>query len=325
MPSTVKRPIPVFMLTAPMDVVVEVHSERTKGQLTARQPTGGVVAVELRPELGSLMLLHFYRGSGETPAMTLEGLLIGSAADSMDSASARGYVVRWNWAHSPEGEKALRHYLTEYLAYPPDRLADQSVLSVDRSAIFAFRAQRRDRLEWVARRLQRRSLPSAEGTVPAELAAQKASVPPLTRLRAHERVRVDVPCRFTVDAQKVDGAKGRIYNLGREGVFVATPDRVPDEGDAVRVRIMMRHKGKKRRVQLVGTVRWPMQRSDTQAGGGFGVEVRTVSDGAKGRLFHAFLDFLIDRHVSGHPPAVGDGEATGPVEATETVPIYTSA
>ena len=300
MTDDARQPPPVFFLTTPLEIVVEAQGKQVRGELSSRQPTAGVVSANLAPERGALLLCHLYADGWRTPALSVEGLVIGSAAADIDATEPSGYVLRWNWAYCPEGEEKLRQHVIRLLAYPEDRLTAKTIDTVETGAIFAFRPQERDRLAWLARRLQRRPLPSGGNSPDAGRSPQQ--IAPLERLRGYERVRVSVPCCFGASGSLTGEARGQIYNLGREGVFLSTRARVPDEGEKISIRVVMKHEGRKRPIKIVGTVRWPMELSDTPQGGGFGVEVCSIADGDNGRLFHAFLDHLVERHVEGAPP-----------------------
>ena len=160
MTDDARQPPPVFFLTTPLEIVVEAQGKQVRGELSSRQPTAGVVSANLAPERGALLLCHLYADGWRTPALSVEGLVIGSAAADIDATEPSGYVLRWNWAYCPEGEEKLRQHVIRLLAYPEDRLTAKTIDTVETGAIFAFRPQERDRLAWLARRLQRRPLPS---------------------------------------------------------------------------------------------------------------------------------------------------------------------
>ena len=291
--------LPVFLITTPREIVVEMQGARVPGRLSSRQPTGGVVAADLSPHMGALLLCHLYRDGYRKPTLSIEGLVMGAAAASFDARAVTGFVVRWNWAYAAKGEDALRRSLKELLAYPASRLRDKTVVTVNEGAIFAFRSQPRDRLEWLVRRMQERSLPTNDSDGAIEIRGAHRPAEPLARMREHERIPVDVPCRFGTNGSGSGAVEGRIYNVGREGVFITTQEMLPDEGDPIQIRIVMRHDDERCLIKLNGIVRWPMQRCDMLRGGGFGVHVRSIADGRGGRVFHAFLDRVIARRFDG--------------------------
>ena len=94
------------------------------------------------------------------------------------------------------------------------------------------------------------------------------------------------------------GVQGRLYNIGRGGLFVATTNELPPEGENVRIRVSLDHEGQPVPVEIVGRVRWPAKRAVGSRLAGFGVAIQRVADGARGQVFRRYLTRLLERHLA---------------------------
>lgn len=271
----------------PLDAVVDHGDERFEGRLLARQTHGGVLQVPVCPPVGSIVFCYVRPDAELPPSVVLEAVVIGSGASSGELRSA---VVRWNWVYVKGGLGLLREQLSEVLGLdgPPDPAC---VVLVSPGVAYSCTGATLDDPEETERRVERVRFAAARADVLARGAA--ADDPPLARLRAHERVRLEAPCRLVF---RDEDARGRIYNIAREGVFVLTDGPLPYEGDDIVVRIMVRANGDRTPIDLCGVVRWRAESPNSARGGGFGVHVFGVRDALDGLVFDAFIDRLLAHH-----------------------------
>ena len=144
--------LPVIHLTPPLDIVVEMKGVAKPGVLRCRRPSGGVVSTPHAPGVGDGFLCHFYPGRASSPALCVDGKILGVAAETHDAETPTGYVVRWTWAFCPKGEEQLRKLLMTQLGFPKGRFRGQDFVDAGDASIFAFSGQSPDRLGWFARR-----------------------------------------------------------------------------------------------------------------------------------------------------------------------------
>ena len=294
------QPIPVVMLTEPLATVVAYGGKCMPGRLALRQPSGAVLATRLRIPLGGTPLCHLYTKSRESPSLVLEGVLLGNVARSLDEARAEGCLLRWSWAYAPDGAAALRDQLDELIAYPFGRPSEDEIVASGGAAIFSFEGRLHVELASVIDRLRSRPLPDANGAIrsqseptddPSEVADAYSDV------RANLRVRVDVPCVFHTKRTSAFGRQARIYNIGRGGLFLATAEGLPEEGDRIRIRLTIELRDQPIPVEIVGRVRWPSPPGPGSPLAGFGVAIQRIADGARGQVFRKYLTGLLREHL----------------------------
>lgn len=291
---TQEQAIRIAINPEPMAVLVEHGDERFDGRLLARQENGAVLLARSWPPVGSLLVCYLRAGEGVEPSIVFEGAVVGSASGPVSADGSRGFVLRWNWAYVKGGVGLLRERLGEALGIET-QLDPSRIVLVNPGALYSFTGGATADPEECERRVERARLAAARAEVMGGRVRPVTDDAPLARLRAHERVRLDAPCRFTAGDRE---HQGRIYNIAREGVFVLTDEALPHEEEVVVVRISVRTQGRAVPLDLTGTVRWRAESPTSARGGGFGVHVRAVADPENGRVFNAFLDRLLTHHYA---------------------------
>ena len=285
------------LLTDPIASICEHGSRRSLGTIRVRQPQGGVVETPTYVRLGGLVLCHLFPNPEDGSTLSIEGTVLGQVHTVRQAEGLSAHLLRWNWAYCADGVNRLVERLDELLALPSFDVDTDRVYRMSSGGLYSFAGFGEDELDGLAERL-RDTVQQIDGGQSGRPIAEEFRRPPLERLRAHDRVAASIPCVFALEDREV---MGQVYNIAREGIFVASPDGVPRENDPLSLAIALRMSGERHRVVLGGIVQWRMESQSGSRGGGIGLCVDEVRDGRGGAIFHAFLDELIRQQVGNLP------------------------
>lgn len=166
--------------------------------------------------------------------------------------------------HSVSGRPALRAFLMEGLGVAADEEAFKEGAG---GWFYSFgnQAQRRPAPE-------RERVRRATGEVKAQ--------------RAEQRVVVRVAVHFKVGAVTYPG---QAYNISEKGVYIMSDDVLPAVGTPIEVAFPVALHAKPFNIYLRGDVVWTMPGMSSPKGGGVGVRVAAIEDGAGGKAWHEYL------------------------------------
>jgi Tfp pilus assembly protein PilZ len=109
--------------------------------------------------------------------------------------------------------------------------------------------------------------------------------------RSAPRVTVRVPVHFSGGDTRRDGMA---YNISDTGLYIATQEQVPSVGDTLKVLYPIRRPRRDILITLTGRVCWSMPGMTSSRGGGFGLEIITVSDDENGELWQSHVRNELD-------------------------------
>lgn len=98
-------------------------------------------------------------------------------------------------------------------------------------------------------------------------------------------VRVGVSVRHGLGSHR-----SRVYNVSYSGLFLTSEDVMPAMGDKVEVIYPIPVSGRQSEIYLKGKVMWFAPGMSSAKGGGFGISVESVEDGANGELWRRYVD-----------------------------------
>lgn len=104
--------------------------------------------------------------------------------------------------------------------------------------------------------------------------------------RAEQRVVVRVGVHFKVSEETF---AGQAYNVSEKGVYIMSDEILPPVGTPIEVAFPVALHAKPFIVYLRGEVVWIMPGMSTAKGGGIGVRVATIEDGAGGKAWNEFV------------------------------------
>ena len=166
--------------------------------------------------------------------------------------------------HSTAGKPALRSFLVEGLGVTePDEVAFQD------GAGGSFYSCQENRPK------------------PREKARVRRSTGEVQAQRAERRIVVRVGVHFRLGEETYPG---QAYNISHNGVYIISDDILPEEGDTVEIAFPVALHAKPFTIYLRGEVVWLMPGMSTRQGGGVGVRVDTVEDGARGMAWTEYVN-----------------------------------
>ena len=291
------------LLTEPIQSIFEHGSRRSLGTIRVRQSEGGVVETPTYVRLGGLVLCHLFPAPEEGSALTVEGTVLGRVSTVRQAEGLSAHLLRWNWAYCADGVGCLAERLDSLLGIANGDVARERLYRLSSGGLYSFVDHGETRAAGLATRL-RDTVEQIDGGATGRPLQEEFERPPLERLRSHERIGVTIPCLFKVGEQNI---VARIYNISREGIFVACADEMPEEKERLDMAIAVQTGAERYRIVFSGKVQWRID-SPGGSGGGFGLAVETVQDSRDGAVFHAFLDDLIRKHIGRLPRSAGGPE-----------------
>ena len=106
------------------------------------------------------------------------------------------------------------------------------------------------------------------------------------RERNEQRIAVRVPVEFRIESAAF---AGQAYNISTSGVYILSDDVMPERGTRVTVGFPVALHARPFTIDLQGEVVWTMPGMSTRAGGGIGIRIDTVDDGAKGEAWREYV------------------------------------
>jgi Tfp pilus assembly protein PilZ len=98
-------------------------------------------------------------------------------------------------------------------------------------------------------------------------------------------VRVGVSVRHGLGTHR-----SRVYNVSYSGLFLTSEEVLPGMGDKVEVVYPIPLADRQSEIYIVGKVMWSAPGMSSAKGGGFGISVESVEDGANGDLWRRYVD-----------------------------------
>lgn len=320
----------------PVTAVVEYVGKPWPARLGDRGPHEAVLECRLRTSIGSIILVRLLAPTGVREWLTLECAVRAVMAPPSSADGFSTYLVRWRWAYCPQGVEALRERVAWLSGQRGFDLEPSRSLLVDAGALYAFDP---DALRYAERTLARAFVPLHGGTFPdggpssaLPLASSRGSRAPIrgpgpafrttlrlhrpfARLRAQERVRVDLPCRYVASDREMSGW---LRDLSRSGAFVSTRWTFPPVGSRVIVSFSTALDGHRRRFVLTGVTRRVNDDRNAPPPPGFGVEVESIVDGEKGHAFQRYLDRMMSGVASDDGVAEDDAVSSENADGRRT-------
>lgn len=211
------------------------------------------------PEDGSYRLAVYH--SGRASGLVRMLCNVDEVKTGMTGTSLK---LRFLALHSTAGKPALRAFLQEGLGVSePDEQAFQD------GAGGSFYNCKESRPKQVNRERVRR----ATGEVQAQ--------------RAERRVIVRVGVHFRIGE---DSYAGQAYNVSQNGVYIISDDILPAQGTQIEVAFPVALHAKPFTIFLRGEVVWVMPGMSTRQGGGVGVQVSSIEDGALGKAWEEYVN-----------------------------------
>jgi len=311
------------LLREPLPGTLEYVGRGWSARLRTRGPREGMIESRLVTTAGSIVLLRLPAGDSPDDWLVLECAIRHVMAPPSAADGHSTYLVRWRWAWCPDGVDAVADRLAHLTGVPPHGLPPGGFRAVDGGGVYAFEP---DALRYAERTLRegvRRPAPAPDtatggrGPVAGSRRASRTDREafqttlrlhrPFAAMRAQERVRVDLPCRYVVGASELSAW---LRDISRAGLFVTTRWTFPGVGQRVAVAFTTILEGRRQRFVLTGVTRRVSEPAADPGPPGFGVEVDAVVDGERGERFQRYLDLLLRR--TDEPPA---GEALGAAAA----------
>lgn len=315
--------VPLPLLREPLPAAIEYVGRQWSARLRNRGPHEGVVESRLLTSVGSIVLLRLASGDGGPEWLTLECAIRNVMAPPSQTDGYSTYLVRWRWAWCPDGVDAVAERVSQLTGVRSHDLRPGNFRSLDAGGIYAFEP---DALRYAERTLERAFVPLLHGlrTVaapdPGNGGSRRAARSdretfqttlrlhrPFARLRAQERVRVDLPCRYVVRGEELSAW---LRDLSRAGLFVTTRWTFPEVGQRVAVSFVTTVEGHRQRFVLTGVTRRVNDDWSAAPPPGFGVEVDSVVDGDRGERFQRYLNLLLRRSDAPGAEAAPDAAST---------------
>jgi hypothetical protein len=299
------------LLREPLSGTVEYVGRQWGARLRTRGPREGMVECRLVTTTGSIVLLRLPAGDRRDDWLTVECAIRHVMAPPSATDGHSTYLVRWRWAWCPDGVDAVGDRVAHLLGVRSHELSPANFRRVEGGGgLYAFEP---DALRYADRTLAERlraACPADAGSRDSG-SSRRASRGdreafqttlrlhrPFAALRAQERVRVDLPCRYVVSA---DELSGWLRDVSRAGLFVTTRWTFPAVGQRVAVAFTTILDGHRQRFVLTGVTRRVVTTATLRAepdgspdaSPGFGVEVDSVVDGQRGERFQRYLDLLL--------------------------------
>lgn len=168
--------------------------------------------------------------------------------------------------HSTAGKECLREFLLRDLGH--DRIDEQAFRTGAGGWFYGLRTGR----------------PSA-GSEAERVQRQNGHV--VDTQRREPRVAVRVPLVFVVGEQRY---QGQAYNISYNGLYVLTEEILPEEGTSIEVHYPLEaREGGRGEVTLFGEVMWTMSSMTSPTGGGIGIRIQRIDDGADGATWQDYI------------------------------------
>ena len=209
------------------------------------------------PEEGTFRLAIYHSG-------TTSGLirLLCKVVQVKTSGSRTTLSIQYLALHSTAGRPALRAFLLEGLGVAADEDAFKEGAG---GWFYTYKAQ-------APKPQERERVRRATGEVKAQ--------------RAEQRVVVRVTVHFRIGT---DAYTGQSYNISENGVYIMSDDVLPEVGTPIEVAFPVALHAKPFNIYLRGDVVWTMPGMSTPNGGGIGVRVATIEDGAGGQAWFEYV------------------------------------
>lgn len=165
--------------------------------------------------------------------------------------------------HSTGGSSCLRSFLSEGLGVT---LSGQEVFREGAGgAFFTFRKAK------------------PKGTASAPPSRTKGAE---QSARNENRIAVRVPVEFRIESAAF---AGQAYNISNNGVYILSDEVMPERGTHVVVAFPVALHAQPFNIDLRGEVVWTMPGMSTRAGGGIGIRIDAVEDGARGQAWREYV------------------------------------
>ncbi|MGM0574662.1 MAG: PilZ domain-containing protein [Myxococcota bacterium] len=105
--------------------------------------------------------------------------------------------------------------------------------------------------------------------------------------RREKRVAVRVPVVFKIGEETY---RGHAYNVSYSGLCVLSDEVLPDERTEVTVAFPVALHARPFKIRLLGEVMWNMEGMTSAHGGGFGMRLNRVDDGAEGKAWREYVE-----------------------------------
>lgn len=279
----------------PVPALFEHCNAESTGRLLRWGQLTGLAEMALRPLIGGLV-----RAAVATPNDTGDSnVLVEALVQTIDKEPTPGrpgrYLLRWKWMYSPGSRASVEGVLKDFMGWGAEELQDERFRDGEFGSVYCLDDTAPSEVVAAINRLREVRTVRTPNNGSAE--SQDA------RLRRHERLQVDLPCRFVAGDNGEPPAQGTTYNISRGGLYVLTSQPVPSEGErvSVQLRIPVGPEGTTD-VTLDGNVRWRLPCLSASVGGGFGLDVDAVEDGANGARLQEFLAELLTLRYGPPPP-----------------------
>mgnify|MGYP001071437684 CR=1 FL=1 len=217
-----------------------------------------VVVAGQVPEEGTFRLAIYH--SGFTAGLIR---LLTKVVQVQTSATQSTLELQYLAFHSASGRPAIRAFLLEGLGVTADEEAFKEGAG---GWFYSFGAPVQ------GRNGERTRVQRSTGEVKAQ--------------RTQQRVVVRVGVRFKVGEETYPG---QAYNISERGVYIMSDEILPEVGTPVEVAFPVALHAKPFNIYLRGDVVWTMPGMSTSTGGGVGVRVATIEDGAGGHAWNEYV------------------------------------
>lgn len=219
---------------------------------------GMTVAVDSRLVLEGIVRVGFQH-TGEHPGY----VVMATAAVSSESSDRRSELrLDFLALHSRAGFQCIQEFLKVRMGI--EQLPDNAFKAGAGGWFYRFPAE------------DKSSTDTTE--LPAVGAGTKRREPRVT-------VRVGISVRHGLGTHR-----SRAYNVSYSGLFVTSEEVLPPMGDRVEVIYPIPVSGRQSEIYLKGKVMWSAPGMSSAKGGGFGISIESVEDGANGEIWRKYVD-----------------------------------